>query len=111
MIPRLNRQARQHLAHATLHGKRRGFRVWRAASRPSPAEKRKSRRSLSRHRLGYRTSETLKDATLRIRFELQHDAVMEAIGSVLNHETWPEHRGTTAQQLTAMHLEAEYANP
>lgn len=94
MTPRLNRQARQHLAQAYLHGKRRGFRVWRSASRPSPAEKRKAR-TLA-HAMVRRSMDRVDNADLHIAYmtgRMDRD--------------WPESRGTTAQQLTAMHLEAE----
>jgi len=108
MTPRLNRQARQHLAHASLHGKRRGFRVWRAASRPSPAEKRKARH-LSFSQAKSRIRKQKESALLRLMISTYMDDKDDPRDILLGIEPalWPESRGTTSQQLTVMHLEAE----
>jgi hypothetical protein len=71
MTQRLNRQARQHLAKATIHGQRRGWAGIRAASRPSPTEHRRalhlSRAKATRHARHLSGIQTLRDLNRAIR--------------------------------------------
>jgi hypothetical protein len=98
MIPRLTRFGRKHGCHRDQHSKTwiagRLYAVSRSSSRPSPAEtlrqRKVARASLKRY------SKTIDAA----RWE-------RVLRGPWNPNGFPLSRGTTAQQLTAMHLEAE----
>ena len=98
MIPRLTKRGRYFTA--------KGFIGPRCACRPSPAEKRKARESAmfkASHRIR-KEQVALCKRMMPPFMASDYDEHERMIGM---DDGFPPSRGTTAQQLTAMHLEAE----
>ena len=122
MTPRLTKFGRWHRAKVRYENRKlmdAEFAGYRAKTgMPSPAEKRKARSKSQLVRLPCRVAEifAIPKVNPGVAYLDHHHAMSEAmrahklaIDNVIftAFAGWPEPRGTTAQQLTAMHLEAE----
>lgn len=108
MTPRITKRGRKLEAQYPLLG-RGDRRVRIGISHPSPAEKRKARHSAWKQSMRKHGIAVLRTLGRSCADDGWPDISNDRTGMVFDavNGFWPESRGTTAQQLTAMHLEAE----